>query len=288
MFFRNPNLDEINRLDPYRDFHRINTINSRLEFPWDAEQSLRYALFKTFAFPGLPHSGRMGSGTHLLVNTGEFLKRTQKRIDDTVLILLTLHERGLDTPDGRAALRRMNQMHGRYAIPNEEMLYTLSAFVLEPIRWNARFGWRKVGERETTAALESWRTLAGHMNIRDVPATLAELNALNRKIEQEHMRFHPNNLALAEATMRALLGDYLPQWLHGVGRAALSAVIEPHVLAAIGWPQPPRWLRAFVERTLRARGWLMRWLPRRRQPVHFLNRRYRSYPNGYKVGELGT
>jgi len=40
------------------------------------------------------------------------------------------------------AQRRMNQLHGRFTIANEDFLYVLSTFVFGPIRWNARFGWR--------------------------------------------------------------------------------------------------------------------------------------------------
>ena len=36
----------------------------------------------------------------------------------------------------------MNRIHGRFEISNEDFVYVLSSFVFEPIRWNARFGWR--------------------------------------------------------------------------------------------------------------------------------------------------
>ena len=45
----------------------------------------------------------------------------------------------------------MNQIHGRFSIANEDYLYVLSTFVFEPIRWNARFGWRPMCEQERLA-----------------------------------------------------------------------------------------------------------------------------------------
>jgi hypothetical protein len=42
----------------------------------------------------------------------------------------------------------MNALHGRFRIANEDFLYVLSTFVFEPIRWNQRFGWRRMTEFE--------------------------------------------------------------------------------------------------------------------------------------------
>jgi hypothetical protein len=42
----------------------------------------------------------------------------------------------------------MNAIHARFAIANDDFLYVLSTFVFEPIRWNARFGWRPMTEAE--------------------------------------------------------------------------------------------------------------------------------------------
>ena len=69
-------------------------------------QSLSFALYRTYAVPSI---GR------LLSETGEFTQRTQKRYDDTDLIVSELMERGYDSERGGRALRRMNQQHGRFA-----------------------------------------------------------------------------------------------------------------------------------------------------------------------------
>jgi hypothetical protein len=51
-------------------------------------------------------------------------------------------EDGWDGALGKRALRRMNQIHGRFEIANEDCLYILSALVLEPLavlgRWYDR------------------------------------------------------------------------------------------------------------------------------------------------------
>ena len=65
----------------------------------------------------------------------------------------------------------MNQMHGAYAISNEDMRYVLSTFVVIPMRWLDRFGWRRLTETERRASANYYRELGRHMNIKDIPGT---------------------------------------------------------------------------------------------------------------------
>ncbi|MCB0110984.1 MAG: hypothetical protein KDE53_33920, partial [Caldilineaceae bacterium] len=123
----------IAQLNPRHDYHEIVQLLTFHVFPWDIERALEFALFRTYAVPSI-------SG--LLAQTGEFTRRPRKRYDDTELILYEILEHGFDSDRGRRALRRMNQMHGRFAITNDDFLYVLSTFIFEPIRWIARFGWR--------------------------------------------------------------------------------------------------------------------------------------------------
>src|SRR5579864_7042386 len=152
-------LAEIALLDPKRDFGRICFLSTNHDFPWDVEQSLSIAFFKTYAVPSI---------SALLDETGEFRDHPQKRYDDTKLILAEILDSGLDSDRGREANRRMNRMHARYSISNDDYLYVLSTIVLEPIRWNRRWGWRRYTEGELQAQLEYGRSLAGRMHILDV------------------------------------------------------------------------------------------------------------------------
>lgn len=79
----------ISELDPGRDYHEIYRILAVHEFPWDMNQSLSFALYRTYAVPSI---GR------LLYETSEFTQRTQKRYDDTALILDAILEHGMASP----------------------------------------------------------------------------------------------------------------------------------------------------------------------------------------------
>jgi hypothetical protein len=271
-------LNEINQLDPERDYRRIVYIDTYHEFPWDTARSLEFALFRTFAVPSI-------SG--LLDWTGEFAERPQRRYDDTDLILNEILEHGLDSERGRAAIRRLNQIHGRFSISNDNFLYVMSTFLFEPVRWNERFGWRKSTRTENLAGYYFWRHLGGYMNIKNIPETYEAFEQFNRDYERANFRFAPSNRRIADATLDLFLGWFLPRRLRGLGRSVLYAMMDEPLLEAFGYPNPPAALRRLVEQTIKSRGRIVRFLPERKQPLLRANLQRRSYPDGYEIATLG-
>src|SRR6185369_8027767 len=183
--------------DPRRDCAQIARELARVAFPWDTTRALELALFRTFASP------RIGS---LLHATGEFEARSQKRYDDTDLIVSEIVEHGYDSDRGRRAIARMNAIHGRFKIANDDFLYVLSTFVLEPIRWNARFGWRPLERNEKLAYFELWREIGRRMNIRDVPRSLEALTIWSEGFEAARFKSSEETRRVARATQRMFLG----------------------------------------------------------------------------------
>src|SRR5256885_9828810 len=109
-------------------------------------------------------------------------------------------EHGYDSERGRGALLRMNQQHGRFAIANEDFLYVLSTFIYEPIRWNARFGWRLMCEQERLAMFHFWRQVGRRMNIKDIPDNYAAFERFNIEYERAHFRYTDANHRVGAAT----------------------------------------------------------------------------------------
>lgn len=271
--------DYLATLDPERDCQEISYAITCREFPWDVTRSLEFALFRVFG---------VAKGTPLLVQTGEFVQRTQKRYDDTVLILSEILENGYDSPRGHAALVRMNKQHGRYQIPNDEYLYTLSTFIFEPVRWIEQYGWRKLTEGEKQAGYHTWREIGRRMGIRDIPEDYAAFEKFNRDFEREYFRYSPDNEVIAVATRNLMLSWVLPDWLRRLGAPFIHALIDDALLAAVGLPPAPRWLQKIVRGSVWLRGRFVRILPPRRRP-HLLTRvRNRTYREGYVIGELGA
>ena len=269
----------IAQLDPETEFVEIYRIMSGHEFPWDMRQSLGLALYRTYAVPSVGE---------LLAATGEFQRRTHKRYADTGLILDAILEHGFDGATGRAAIRRMNQMHGAYGISNDDMLYVLSTFVVTPMRWMDRFGWRAMTEAERVASANYYRELARHMNIKGSPVTYVEFAAHLDAYEREHFAYSPGGRAVADATLTLLAGFY-PRPLRPVLRRVTLALLDTPLREAFRYPDPGRVTRALTVAAFRARALVERRLPPRRRavPVREL-REFAIYPEGYTVDRLGT
>jgi hypothetical protein len=270
-------LREIERLDPVADHQRIVYLDTCFEFPFDTTRSLEFALFRTFAVPSV---------AKLLDSTGEFARRAQKRYDDTDLILSTIVEHGYESPVGRIAVRRMNQIHGRFQITNDDFLYVLSSFVYEPIRWNARFGWRRLVETERLATFHFWRAVGHLMAIREIPEEYEELERFNVEYERRHFRRTDEAERVGQAT-RDMFLSWFPGLPKRLGAPAIYALMDDRLLDAFGFPRPPRAVRTAVESALRARARFVRALPARRRPRLRTSRRTRSYGRRWTLEELG-
>lgn len=270
-------LAEIRTLDPVKDHQRIIFLTTRVDFPFDTVRALEFALFRTFCVPSI-------SG--LLQRTGEFQRAAQKRYDDTDVIVSELMDHGYDSERGKRALRRMNELHGRFAIRNEDFVYVLSTFVFEPIRWIGKYGWRPLDEREKLGMFYFWREVGRRMNIKDIAESYEAFETYNVVYEREQYRPAGSNYAVGRATVEMFM-SWLPSFLRPLGRPAMYALMEDRLIECFGFPRPSRTMRWFVDKTLKLRAGLLAVLPYRRRPVLRTALRQRTYPQGYVIEDLG-
>jgi hypothetical protein len=271
-------LKEIRRLDPERDYLRIYRIIATHEFPWDITRALELALYRTYAVPSI---GR------LLAQTAELTDRTQKRYDDTALLLDAVLEHGFDGEDGRTAIRRINQMHRRYDITNDDMRYVLCTFVVTPKRWLDAYGWRRLTQHEQRAVAAYYRTLGNHLGIAELPQTYEDFERCLDGYEAAHFGWDEGARRVSDATLDLMAGWYGP--LAPVVRGASKALLDDTLLAAFRYDRPKPAVRKAVRGALKLRAKAVRLLPPRRTP-HYArqNPEIKGYPNGFRVAELGT
>ncbi len=272
-----PWLREILTLDPERDAHRIVRIDTVYEFPFDTVRSLEFALFRTFASPAV---------SRLLDETKEFALRAQRRYDDTDLILSTIIESGYDSDEGKRAIRRMNGLHRRFDIANEDFLYVLSTFVYEPIRWNVRFGWRTFVEHERLAWFHYWREVGKRMAINEIPPTYEEFEQYNVEYERANFHFTDSNARVARGSRDMFLA-WFPGLPKRLGAYAIAALMDERLRETIGFQPAPRMVVRAVDGALRSRARALRFLPPRRKPKLRTQLGHRTYPSGYVLEALG-
>lgn len=274
---RYTNLRQIQQLDPIEDHEQICYLMAGYEFPWDITRALEIALFRTFCAPSI---------SALLDKTGEFHHRPQKRYDDTGLIVAEILKWGYDSDRGQEAIRRMNQIHGHFAISNDDFIYVLSTFVYEPIRWIERFGWRPLCQQERLALFYFWQAVGQRMHIRNIPDTYEALEQYNLNYEQQHLHYSLSNQAVGESTRRMFL-SWFPAGLRPWAKPCFHAILDDTMLRAFNFPVPSPWLRHAIATSLRLRGQILRYCPPRRQGKFFTQLPNRSYPRGYQLTDLG-
>lgn len=103
---------------------------------------------------------------------------------------------------GRLALQRLNALHGRYAISNDDNLYTLGLFFLEPDRHTRESDWRCLTAHEKEAMYNYWYDVGTRMNIRDMPQSFDEWKQFNDAYEDKHMVYDERNVLVAEPLVK--------------------------------------------------------------------------------------
>lgn len=270
-------LRTIERLDPERDHQRIVHLSFGYEFPWDSIRALEVALYRTYCVPSI---------SRLLDRTGEFHDRTQRRYDDTSILVAELCEWGYDSERGRDALARTNWAHGHYRIANDDFLYVLSTFIYEPVRWIDRFGWRATSPVERHGYYWFWRQVGTGMGITGIPDSYDAFESWARAYEREHFTFAVSNQRIGSAT-RDLFASWYPRPLAPLVRRGIYALLDDAMIEAFGFPTPRLLERRLVRGVLKARGRLVRLLPPRRTPRFFTDLPNRTYPDGYEISRLG-
>lgn len=146
------------------------------------------------------------------------------------------------------AIARTNFLHRGYRrggkISDDDMLYTLSLFTLEAMRWTDRFEWRRLTDIERCAMATCWKALGEDLEIHydrlpshergwvDGLQWLVELETWSLQYEKDHMRPADSNAQLA-ATALGMLHHRLPRSLRGLAGNLAAIILDPRLREAL-------------------------------------------------------
>ncbi|KAK5936857.1 hypothetical protein PMZ80_010976 [Knufia obscura] len=256
-----------------KDAFLIQRPLAELEFPRTFSISVFFAIFKTY---GIPSISSLLAATGQLSNPASASKRTA---DTGILIVgAVLNEPG--TARNMDAVARMNFLHDRYRkagkIKDDDMLYTLSLFALEPIRWTRNLEWRCLEDVELCAMGVYWKSMGDQMQISydllssrksgwdDGLQFLEDLETWSTAYEAERMVPAESNNKLAVSTINIALTN-VPRVFHGLGHHFVSALLEPRLRRAMKLQEPSNYMVMVLEAGLAIRKFILRHLclPRR-------------------------
>jgi uncharacterized protein (DUF2236 family) len=263
-------------LDPRHDHREIFRRSAMSDLAWEMRFGWNLAFYRAFAVPRM---------AELLVRTGEMTGRPVKRAYDTGLVMYELFEHGVDHPRGREVIRRLNRMHHRWDIADDDYRYVLAAFAVVPERFVAAHGWRPFGDVEREAAYLVMREIGAGMAIPDIPGSFAGLAAYLDDYESREVRHSAAAEELMAVTLR-FAAARLPGPLRPRAAEVTGAFLDARLRAALGLPEPRATTRALlstafaarravVRRTPPAAGWFTAGMPNA------------AYPEGYALADLG-
>jgi hypothetical protein len=258
---------------------------AEVEFPSTFSISIFFALFKTYGIPSI---------SKLLVATGELSDKTtaSKRAADTGVLITEIVLNKPGTERNLSAIARMNWLHDRYRkagkIKDEDMLYTLSLFALEPMRWTKALEWRDLTDLERCAMAVYWKNLGEIMGIPydQLPSAskgwvsglewLHELEAWSQDYEVENMVPSATNRTLGMATVDIGLTN-VPKLFKPLGLQFATALLSPRLRKAMLFKDPPVWVQTTLDTAVAIRKFLLRhlFLPR----PHFMRKVWFSEAN---------
>lgn len=173
----------------------------------------------------------------------------------------------------------MNYLHHQYQkagkIRDSDMLYTLSVFALEPVRWVNTYEWRSFTDLELCASGTYLKAIGNAMGISFDPLPssgtgwidglhwLEEVRAWSQNCEENNMIPAETNGRLANAHLDVLFIN-VPRSLLPVGKRAVSVLVGERIRKAMMLPKPSPVYTKSIHGFFRLRKVLLRYftLPR--------------------------
>lgn len=250
----------MNKMTDYDAFAIQKTI-LQTEFPFIVIKSLQFALFRVCR-PYIHHQRRLKTHlileqtygiptiSSLLLKTSQFSDPTTsfKRYADTGTLIGEFMAFEPSSERAQTAIARTKFLHQGYRasekILEDDMLYTLSLFATEPIRFVETYEWRSMTEMERCAVGTYWKSLgdaldisytklpSGKTGFRDGIHWLEEMSAWSQEYERVHMNPHPRNKEIADKTIDVLVYN-LPRFMKPLGVYLVSFLMDERLRNAM-------------------------------------------------------
>ncbi|KIX08097.1 uncharacterized protein Z518_02752 [Rhinocladiella mackenziei CBS 650.93] len=259
-----------------KEAHDIVQALSDLEFPALFEKGLQFALFRTYGIPTI---------SKLLVKTTQLstAKNVPKRYADTGVLLTDMYSAEPESEKCFEAYARLNYLHGHYIkqgqISNNDMLYTLSLFLNQPVEWINKYEWRPLTDLEICAMGVFHKAMGDGMEISFEPLPsystgwkdglhfYRELDTWAKEYEKQYMVPNQKNYDTAVQT-RQLFQSMYPNFMKGVLTKVISAPLDDRLREAIMFDRTPASYTFFFNGFMELRRLYLRYLALPR--AHFM------------------
>ncbi|KAF0963601.1 oxygenase MpaB family protein [Rhodococcus sp. T7] len=246
----------IEELDPLRDNEEATHLSLEVRYgdAIFAHGAYTVAFARQVAIPSI-------SRVVYRKGTGDMMNDVRRRNDDTLLFFGEMLRHGHSSANGRSVIDRMEQIHARFGITDDDKLYTLGSLAFEPDRVVDHLGIDLFTENERLSRYHFWRCVGEYMGL-DVPGSRDAFLDWTLKYEDRY-EYTDGGRALVDQ----LLLDWKDRWFPGPLRQhsdnVLLAMFDGKLRATHQLPDPPAVYRSTVPPLIKGYLTFQAWRPHR-------------------------
>jgi hypothetical protein len=248
----------IEALDPACEDQEIARLTFEVLFgdPISVHAALLTGFSRQVADPGIAEVIYRGG-------EGKVLRGVARRNDDTLALFGAFFKWGYSSPGGRAAIARMEQIHSRFPITDEQKRYTLATLIFEPERIAAHLRVDLFSAAQRQASWRFWCGVARQMPLGDLPASPEQLWGWMRNYERRNWRYSDAGRRVVDCFFEDWATRWFPRSAKPIARQLLLALMDADLRTALRLEAPSRPLDLLVRTSARAYSPLIRIRPYR-------------------------
>jgi len=161
---------------------------------------------------------------------------TYQRLLRTRQLIRTLIYYGSESVEAQRAIDTINQAHANVVATNEDYLYVLSTFFLEPLRWNQAYGKTPIDEQDTLLVIKFWSDIGSRMHIQNIPTGLDQWRQFQQDYENRFSEYSTAGNRLAMSSINELCRQAIPFGLRTIAKQLLLGTIDKKVRDCLRLP----------------------------------------------------
>jgi hypothetical protein len=213
---------------------------------------------------------------------GDNLRDVARRTDDTLALFGAFLKWGPSSPEGRAAIARMERIHDRFSITDEQKRYTLATLIFEPDRIAQHLGLDQYTAGQREAIWRFWMSVAEQMPLGGLPATPEKLRRWMLDYEHEHWRHTDGGRNVVDRFFEDWTTRWFPRRARRLGRQILLALMDEDLRTVLHLETPSKPVEQLVRASARVSSPLMLVRPFRS------DRSWLDYFGRHHMGHVGV
>lgn len=234
---RRRRLTELHAIAETGDWEQVYRRFALWEFPSEVRMGFQLAFLRPFAVPRM---------AEVLLRAGSITQDPEKRAYHTGIVIHELIVDGLEGARGRRMIAHMNRRHRDPQILQEDLTYVLCAFIVVPVRYAMRVGWRPVTAVEREASLRFYQRMGELMNISEIPPSYEAAEGILEDYERRHIAASAGGLRLGQDVI-GVLRRRLPAPLRPLAEPMFTSQLDDErLITALGLMPPGRTAKALA------------------------------------------